>query len=287
MSILLLLLTIVTLTAQNVFTKQYGKRESAGPVSYAAVTAFSSLLVFIVASGFHFAFNPAVLTYAVMFALAYSASTIGLMVALKNGPLSITSLLFSYSLIIPTLYGILCLNEPVKVTMCVGFALLVLALAMVNFTKKQPGQTGFRVNAKWLVSLLIAFIGNGLCSTIQKMQQVAFDSQYNNEFMIIALIIVTVLLLIVSLLTERKQFLSLFRGGWYWAVSCGLTNGLTNLFVLILTGMVAVSLMFPVISAGNIILASLISIYFYKEKLQKTQLLGIGVGVVSIIFLNI
>ncbi|MFQ9800823.1 MAG: EamA family transporter [Clostridia bacterium] len=166
--------------------------------------------------------------------------------------------------------------------MCIGMALLVLSLALINYAKSDR-----KKNVRWLLYVFVAFMGNGLCSTVQKAQQVAFGGQYKNEFMIVSLAGVSVILLICSLFLERKQLLSSIRRGWYLAVPCGILNGLTNLFVLLLSTKIAASLMFPILSGGNVVLTSLISVWGFHEKLNRRQLAGIALGVASIILLSL
>jgi multidrug transporter EmrE-like cation transporter len=45
--------------------------------------------------------------------------------------------------------------------------------------------------------------------------------------------------------------------------------------------------MYPVISAGGTIAISLTSLFIYREKLTKQQLVGLGLGVLAIIALNL
>ena len=105
--------------------------------------------------------------------------------------------------------------------------------------------------------------------------------------MIGALIITSLILLPISLYTEKGKIKPSVKKGWFWAAACGIANGIVNLLVMILGGKLPVSLLFPVISAGGIILSATISILFYKEKLTKTQLIGVAIGVISIVFLNL
>ena len=71
------------------------------------------------------------------------------------------------------------------------------------------------------------------------------------------------------------------------AVTCGIFNGLTNLLVLLLSTKIAASLMFPILSGGNVVLTSLVSVWGYHEKLNQRQLAGIALGVASIILLSL
>jgi multidrug transporter EmrE-like cation transporter len=56
---------------------------------------------------------------------------------------------------------------------------------------------------------------------------------------------------------------------------------------MILSGLMPVSLMFPIISAGGIVATFIISQVFYKEKLTKIQFVGFLTGLASIVFLSI
>jgi multidrug transporter EmrE-like cation transporter len=62
---------------------------------------------------------------------------------------------------------------------------------------------------------------------------------------------------------------------------------MVNLLVMILSGLMPVSLMFPIISAGGIVAIFVISLVFYKEKLSRLQIIGYILGTVSVVLLNI
>ena len=47
------------------------------------------------------------------------------------------------------------------------------------------------------------------------------------------------------------------------------------------------SVMFPVISAGGVVLAALVSVLLYKEKLQSQQWIGMCLGTRAIVALNL
>ena len=135
--------------------------------------------------------------------------------------------------------------------------------------------------------MFLAFVGNGCCSAIQKVQQLNFNGLYKNELMIVALGIVTLTLFIISLFTEREYFsISIKKGCTFFLIS-GLANGLVNYLVLVLSSKMPASVMFPVISAGGIVATALVSIFVYKEKLSKYQIIGLILGTISIIALNL
>jgi multidrug transporter EmrE-like cation transporter len=134
--------------------------------------------------------------------------------------------------------------------------------------------------------VLFAFIGNGACSTVQKLQQIASGGRYKNEMMILALLIVITVMVLLAGCTERKQALDHLKIGARYFILCGAANGAVNLLVMILSGRMPVSLMFPIISAGGIVATFIISTVFYKEKLSRPQLVGFILGTVSVVLLN-
>ena len=56
---------------------------------------------------------------------------------------------------------------------------------------------------------------------------------------------------------------------------------------MILSGKMPVSLMFPLISAGGLIVTYIVSRFFYKEKLTKIQFIGFIFGLMAVVFLNV
>lgn len=57
---------------------------------------------------------------------------------------------------------------------------------------------------------------------------------------------------------------------------------MVNMFVMVLTGRMPALVMFPLISAIGTILTVLISVFYYKEKLSKRQVIGFLAGVLSV-----
>ena len=104
--------------------------------------------------------------------------------------------------------------------------------------------------------------------------------------MFIALVISSLAMFVIGLMKERRISQEFIKKGIGISVVCGGVNGTVNLLVMLLNGKIPASVMFPLISAGGIILTFFISVLIYKEKLSKIQMFGFLTGVVSIILLN-
>lgn len=284
MNFLLLLLIIICISVQNIAKKSYNIRTGGGVYSFSAGSATAAVLVFLITSGGRLTFKAETFGWSIAFAAAYSVSVIASMLAIRWGPLSLTSLIVSCSLIIPTLFGLLFLNEPVSEWLILGIVLLLMSLLLINIERKTSER---KITLKWGICILMAFIGNGVCSTVQKLQQLASGGRYKNELMILALLITIVVMALLSGITERKNALTQLKQGLGYYTVCGLSNGVTNYLTLVLANRMPASVMFPVISAGGVVLAALIAIFVYKEKLQPQQWLGMLLGTLAVIALNL
>lgn len=284
MNYLLLILVTLGVSIQQISKKAYNQKTNSGVFTFSTATSFISLLFFLATLNGKFQYPIELLWYSVSFAIAFCLSSVCSFLAISTGSLSLTSLFTQYSLLIPTLYGLLYLNESAGALLIIGILLLLVSLIFVNFEKKGEKK---QITLKWLVLIFLAFAGNGACSAIQKVQQVKFGGLYKSELMIAALTIVTLLLFIISLLVERKSIYVNLKKGWKLFLICGLANGFVNLLVLVLSAKMPASVMFPVISAGGIVVTALVSIFLYKEKLSKYQIAGLFLGIASIFALNI
>ena len=187
----------------------------------------------------------------------------------------------AYSLTIPTFYGIIFLEEPVGIMLLMGITVLLISLFLINMKKEDK-----LFSPIWFLFMSMAFMGNGGCSVIQKMEQLAFEGAYKNEFMFVAALF-SMLLTFVIWLIDGKQKKAELKETAPFGVLNGIAVGALNLSIMFLTGLLPNAILFPSISAGGIVLAFLIATFVYKEKLTKLQLLGYGAGLVSVILLNL
>lgn len=262
------------------------------PLFFSFICCFSSEFVFLFASGFRFQFTRAILPYALLFGFSFAICTIFLTFALQKGSLSITGLIFSYSLILPTLYGILFFKESVNYLFFIGLLLLLISSFLIRSDQEKAENTSQKKIPKkgltvWLIFISLAFAGNGFCSIFQTMQQKAFDGAYKCEFMVLALSVASLSLLPVSLVTERKKIQKSGKGLLLCGISSGISTGLVNLFVMYAVNYLTASLVFPLISGGSLLLTFLVALLLFKEKFHPKQYIGLFLGVASIVLLSI
>jgi drug/metabolite transporter (DMT)-like permease len=278
---LYLLAIILGISGQSIVKKPYTQKTNGAGVYFFNTLLSAAALLFFVVTSSKFSFDISFIPYSIGFAVSYAVASVFMVLAIAYGSLSLTSLFISYSLMIPTFYGLI-IGDTVSTGFIPGMLLLVISLFLTNKSDEKA-----KISLKWIICVFLSFFGNGMCTVVQKMQQIASNGAYKNEFMIVALAIVTVVMLIMSILKERTEIKFFAKSGWHWAIICGALNGMVNLFVMILSGKMPVSLMFPLISAGGLVVTYIVSRFFYKEKLTKIQFIGFIFGLMAVVFLNV
>lgn len=105
--------------------------------------------------------------------------------------------------------------------------------------------------------------------------------------MVVALLLTGVALFGMAAGKERRMLGTHLRRGAPWYLLCGAANGVVNLLVMVLAKEMTASAMFPVISAGGIVMTFLVSVCIYKERLSVWQLIGVLLGAGSVVFLSL
>ena len=300
MAYFLMIVCVITCTIQSPFKKIYQSKSNKGTFLFVAMITLAAAFFFAGACLFQgFSFELAALPYSLLFAFALAVCNVTSVLALRYGSLALTSLISSYSLMIPTVYGFLRFKEHVYVSQLIGLVLLVISLYMTNMVKKKPvgnvEDTAAAAEEKqkkntfvlWLIMAIAMALSNAMCTIVQREEQVRFDGAYKNEFMLIALLVSFVAMLAIGLVRERRDLKTVVKLGAVPAVLTGAANGGTNLLVMIVTATIATSVFYPVISGGGMVLAYVISVTFFKEKFTTMQKIGILLGVASLLFLNI
>ena len=276
----------VAVTCQDIFKQKYKSRSHGGTFFFSGMISLFAMLCFLMVNR-DWSWNTALLIPAAGFALAYATCTVFTVLAIRHGSLAMTSLIVSCSLLIPSFYGVLWLKEAVSATLVIGLVLLIMALFLINYEKKN--QKVSPITWKWSIFVFLAFVGNGLCATVQKAEQIRFGDEGRNLFMLLALAMVSVSLFVVSFLVKQERIMwkETVRNGWCWAFLCGIANALTNYLTLYLNSFLPASFIYPVISAGGIVLSFLYSTLVIREQFHWRQRFGFFIGVLSVILLNL
>lgn len=273
---LLYLLYVGCSAGQSALGKKYARKGGNSGV-FNLNKALAGLTVFLlIGLGVGLKFHGPTLLFGLGYGLFLSISNHTGFQALSMGPMALTSILASFSLVIPFVFGIAVWGEPLSGMGMIGILLLCISIVFLNL-KKESG-----ISKKWAKYAFLTMICNGICSLIQKEHQIEFPGQYRMEFLIVALLCVLAVTPILCRQQMRGEKFTMAPEG----LISGVMNGAANYIVLRLAATENASVLFPVVSVANVIAVCLIGRVVFREKLKLLQILGIVLGILSIVLLN-
>lgn len=290
MNYLLLLISVVSETVKNAYTNHFSKRiakTNADTYLFNAVLSLGGVIFFLF-TGNVFKISAFSLVMALVFAVVTIFAQVFLTQAMGCGPMSF-SILFTYlgTMIIPTVYGMVFLDQRPGVTQWVGFALMLVSVAL-SVDLKQKGEHAMSV--KWLLLTVGGFIMWGLVGVCQQIHQSSTYAGEINAFLFVSFILMAVILWLFFLVSKKRgeeQNYFVKSKSSVFVLLSGVANGAINLINLFLAGVMPGIIFFPIVSGGVIILSGLAAIIVFKEWLDKKQVAAVIAGVLSVILLGI
>lgn len=178
-------------------------------------------------------------------------------------------------MIIPTMSGVFFGEKFSLAKLCVVFVLLFFIYLSLGKTE------GTKINTRWAIYCLVAFICAGAIGVLQKVHQTSIYKKETSGFLFVAFICS----LIYCRIRAKKTFreLEFTKKHILFALLCGLCTFGMNFLKLKLSGMLPSQLFFPIVNGSAIVLSSLVSVLFFKEKLSKKQAIGLIGGIVALI----
>lgn len=286
MSVFVYFLVIVSTVAQSASTKKFTRLGGNGTVFNAIKSAVAAVLLLVIALAFGFDWHLPTVLYGAVFGLFLCVSMYCGYKALALGPMSLTSMLVSFSVVLPLLYGVFFCDEPLGVLKYIAFMLIFVAILSANADKIKKSDKKTENYALWIFFVAMTFLVNGFSSIVQKRHQIVYPELYSREFTFYAMLVCAIVYLALALL---KAPLSEWRAvkGKRYGLLAGATNGFASLFTVVLAGMENASVLFPIVSVGTILGSLLCGRFVFREKLKINHYVAFVAGAVAVLFLKL
>ena len=211
----------------------------------------------------------------ILFGVITALSAVYKMLALSNGPMHVTLLITTSSMILPALSGIF-FGESFSLP---KLAIIGILLFFIYLSLDKGDDA--KINKLWFLYCSLAFVLQGSIGILQKVHQ---SSEYKSEaggFLFIAFICS----LLYSSLRAKRSYRELGFGKKHviFSVVAGLCIFAMNYLNLKLSGILPSQLFFPVVNGSAIVLSTLASVFLFKEKLSKKQIIGLCGGFLALI----
>ena len=281
-------LIIVSTATQSVLGRLFSKKSSQS-TAFNALKSCSALVLFSFVAVFNFTFHIPTIIFGALYGVSLCVSMYAGYQAICRGPMALSSMLVSFSVIIPLVWGVTVGNETLKIIQYFAIAFLFCAFIITNLdkivAKKQTKKDGTNYGV-WLLFVAITFISNGVCSILQKQHQTFYPGMYSKEFMVFAMLFCLVVFSIFAFVKiPYKKFRSI-KGKWL-GLFAGVANSVANFLTLWLAGQENASVLFPMISAGTILASLLCGRLIFKEKLKINHYFALVFGISAVVLLKL
>jgi drug/metabolite transporter (DMT)-like permease len=200
----------------------------------------------------------------------------------QKAGITVTTLANKLSLVFPVLFSLIFFNEQISTIKYIGLATAVLAVVLTVYKKDVR-----RTNLIFILLPLIIFVGSGVVDSLVKYVQATqiTDSQVS-LYTIIVFFIAFLCGLVLSFI-KKEAPLSFHRPTLLLGVLLGAANFGSLFFILkaLNNSNLNSSLVFALNNMLVVALTAIIGMALFKEKLNKINLMGILLALISLYFL--
>lgn len=183
-------------------------------------------------------------------------------------------------LIVPLLISLIVFGERPTGLQSAGILIVVAALWVINGRKERREET----NAVLLLLVLLAGgLGDGMAKVFDQVGDRAQDTLY-----ILCVFAVAGLLTVLLLFNEYKRTGSPGRVRDYLAgIAVGVPNYFSSMLLLKALASIPAFIAYTVFATGAVLLVTIVSVVFLKERLNRHQAAGLAMIVCALVMLNV
>lgn len=291
-TVLLVILTIAGYCAATMMMKAY--QVSVGPGHFQ--TAFMNValsgavfLVFVAARGFHLRHTPLTLILAIAFGAGmWVYSTVKIRAA-GCGPMAVLTMSYVIGgVIVPTLYGLIVLHEPVIPHKLIG--VLLIFLSFLPLLLKSRHQMVFSLRF-WMLCILLLMM-NGVLMTISKVAQLKSDPTWSMDY--VGLYYFFYFLVAVAAMGKELRRpdphdlqATVTLPHLLMAAAAGLFNAGGAVMNYMLSSHLPASVQFPLTQSSMLVVITVASLLLYREKPDRETVLSLLITIASIILISV
>ena len=228
------------------------------------------------------------LLYPACFAIFYLISYVLLMGALKEGPTSLTNVIYSFQSIVPVVLGLIIWNETIGIFQFFGLVLFMFILFLFNKGSYSEGNKSKKITLKWVLLASFCTLSVGIAVIFTKQYMLTYDG-FIIEYLILynAFVVMLGIPYILISTMKYKQKLILNKKFLFFTASPALITDITNIIYMLYITKFKSAFFFPLMSILNIVSIVLFSWIFLKEKISKSAYIGIILSFLAIYLLGI
>lgn len=194
----------------------------------------------------------------------------------KNG-VAMASTFMKLGVVISTLIAIVIFHESPRLTQGCGIVLAVLAILIIHTDSGEKKKASWR----WLLPVLLICGGvtDSMANVFDKIGDPAVKDYYLFYTFGAAFVCALLLMLLRHERIGRWEIIS--------GVLVGIPNYFSTRFLLLSLQKIPAVIVYPVVSAGTIVLVSVAGVFLFRESLSRRKMTALGIICLALVLLNI
>ncbi len=244
-------------------------------LKYSLQAGFTSFCIMLILSKFKLAFSWFSFGVALINAGVYMTSSYCGIAALKTANLSVYSVFMMLGgMMLPSLYGIVFLDEQITIGKIICCVLIVVALLFTIERKTE--------NKKAFIYYIGCFVLNGLTATVATMHQAGREAVDGQSFLAMTNVF-QILFCLVFLAINNREMLKLRLKDLKFTAGGAACNGVANLLLLIALKHVDASVQYPLVTGGVVVFSAMTTL-ITERKLSRNNIIAVIFAVLAAVF---
>ncbi len=275
-------LVVAGFVAMNFVMKLGSLKGHSSPALTAALFAAAAVLCLavVVVSGQPLFVSAPVIILAVCGGVGGAIAYFFFLSALKAGPYALTISIYTMSFLIPVVFSTIVWSSPFDRSTAAAIVLIVSGVALISISAAGAKAEAKAPWLKWLVLIGTAFVLTGI-PQIAQAAAARLGAINLWVFLFLTFFAGAAALWLFLLFKGERPVRGLSRYGALAAV--GSVAG--NFFILRALGRLREPVVFPVSTAGPILAAVVLSVFYFREKIKPLGYLGILAGLAGIVLM--
>lgn len=180
-------------------------------------------------------------------------------------------------ILVPMSLSIVLWNEFPTSVQWVGIILSIISILIVNISFKRTSLKDIRLN------LIFLFLFGGLAEFSNKIFQKYAIVEYKSLFLFVVFFVA----FLVSFITTLKRKKKVKTRDLITGVMVGIPNLFSSFFLIMALNYMKTSVVFPIYSAGSIVVITIAGVLFFKEILKRKEIISIIMTIIALVLINI
>lgn len=234
-----------------------------------------------------FTISPKVLWISALSGITTSVFVVSWLICVRYSAYMMLDVFLMLGTLVPMLLGRAIFNETIRLNQWIGFIVLVLAtIIMVSYNNNIKN----KLNLSSTLLLIICGVSNGLTSFSQKsfvkMLPELPISIFNFYTYLFAAITLFIFILFMSK-KEKPEFAEGSKNKFFYVIIMAIALTVNTYFSTMAAIHLDSAILYPLNHGLALIIASFMSVVFYKEKLTVKAIIGIILSFIGLLIMNV